>query len=98
MTTITTTTKYEDLPLEDIINNYIRLKTLERERNKKSYEKLKNNKDKYFDRLNSNLEYQLNRIDDIKSDEEKLKQHKERRKEINKKAYLKRKQQQQQQS
>jgi hypothetical protein len=96
MTTITTTTKYEDLPLEDIINNYIRLKTLERERNKKSYEKLKNNKDKYFDRLNSNLEYQLNRIDDIKSDEEKLKQHKERRKEINKKAYLKRKQQQQQ--
>ena len=97
MTSITTTTKYEDLPLEDIINNYIRLKTLERERNKKSYEKLKNNKDKYFDRLNSNLEYQLNRIDDIKSDEEKLKQHKERRKEINKKAYLKRKQQQQQQ-
>jgi len=97
MTTITTTTKYEDLPLEDIINNYIRLKTLERERNKKSYEKLKNNKDKYFDRLNSNLEYQLNRIDDIKSDEEKHKQHKERRKEINKKAYLKRKQQQQQQ-
>jgi hypothetical protein len=96
MTTITTTTKYEDLPLEDIINNYIRLKLLERERNKKSYEKLKNNKDKYFDRLNSNLEYQLNRIDDIKSDEEKLKQHKERRKEINKKAYLKRKQQQQQ--
>ena len=98
MTTITTTTKYEDLPLEDIINNYIRLKEKERERNKRSYEKLKNNKDKYFDRLNSNLEYQLNRIDDIKSDEEKLKQHKERRKEINKKAYLKRKQQQQQQS
>ena len=97
MTTITTTTKYEDLPLEDIINNYIRLKEKERERNKRSYEKMKNNKDKYFDRLNSNLEYQLNRIDDIKSDEEKLKQHKERRKEINKRAYIKRKQQQQQQ-
>ena len=96
MTTITTTTKYEDLPLEDIINNYIRLKEKERERNKRSYEKMKNNKDKYFDRLNSNLEYQLNRIDDIKSDEDKLKQYKERRKEINKKAYLKRKQQQQQ--
>ena len=96
MTTITTTTKYEDLPLEDIINNYIRLKEKERERNKRSYEKLKNNKDKYFDRLNNNLEYQLNRIDDIKSDEDKLKQHKERRKEINKKAYNKRKQQQQQ--
>ena len=97
MTTITTTTKYEDLPLEDIINNYIRLKEKERERNKRSYEKMKNNKDKYFDRLNSNLEYQLNRIDDIKSDEDKLKQYKERRKEINKKAYLKLKQQQQQQ-
>ena len=96
MTTITTTTKYEDLPLEDIINNYIRLKEKERERNKRSYEKMKNNKDKYFDRLNSNLEYQLNRIYDIKSDEDKLKQYKERRKEINKKAYLKRKQQQQQ--
>ena len=96
--TTTTTMKYEDLPLEDIINNYIRLKDKERERNKRSYEKLKNNKDKYFDRLNNNLEYQLNRIDDIKSDEDKLKQHKERRKEINKKAYNKRKQQQQQQS
>jgi hypothetical protein len=97
MTSITTTTKGEDLSPECIVENYIRLKILERERNKKSYEKLKNNKDKYFDRLNSNLEYQLNRIDDIKSDEEKLKQHKERRKKINKKAYLKRKQQQQQQ-
>jgi hypothetical protein len=94
----TTTTKWEDLSPNDIINNYIRLKEKERERNKKSYEKLKNNKDKYFDRLNNNLEYQLNRIDDIKSDEDKLKQHKERRKEINKKAYNKRKQQQQQQS
>ena len=92
-----TTTKWENLEPEQIVENYIRLKTLERERNKKSYEKLKNNKDKYFDRLNSNLEYQLNRIDDIKSDVEKLKQHKEKRKEINKKAYLKRKQQQQQQ-
>lgn len=99
MTTITTTTcKYEDLPFEDIIKNYIRLKEKERERNKKSYEKLKNNKDKYFDRLNSNLEYQINRIDDIKSDEEKLKQFKERRKEINKKSYIKRKLLQQQQS
>ena len=97
MSTITTT-KWEDLSPNDIINTYIRLKEKERERNKKSYEKLKNNKDKYFDRLNNNLEYQLNRIDDIKSDEDKLKQHKERRKEINKKAYNKRKQQQQQQS
>ena len=98
--TITSTIKYEDLPLEDMITNYIRLKEKERERNKKSYEKLKNNKDKYFDRLNENLAYQLDRLENIKSDEAKLKQHKERRKEINKKAYVKRKllQQQQQQS
>ena len=95
MTTITTT-KYEDLPLEDIINNYIRLKEKERERNKRSYEKLKNNKDKYFERLNDNLAYQLDRLENIKSDEAKLKQHKERRKEINKKAYVKRKLLQQQ--
>ena len=90
MSTITTC-KYEDLPLEDIINNYIRLKEKERERNKKSYEKLKNNKDKYFNRLNENLEYQLNRIDDIKSDEQKLQEYKEKRKIINKKSYEKRK-------
>jgi hypothetical protein len=32
--TITTTTKYEDLQLEDMITNYIRLKEKERERNK----------------------------------------------------------------
>jgi len=92
MSTITTTTtKYEDLSPNDIINNYIRLKELERERNRKSYQKLKENKDKYFDRLNINLEYQINRIDDIKSDEQKLQEFKERRKQINKRAYEKRK-------
>ena len=37
MTTTTNTTKWEDLSPNDIINNYIRLKELERERNKKSY-------------------------------------------------------------
>ena len=89
--TITNTTKYEDLPLEDMINNYIRLKEKERELNKKSYEKLKNNKDKYFDRLNENLAYQLDRLENIKSDEDKLKEYKERRKEINKRSYEKRK-------
>ena len=91
MTTITTTTKYEDLPLEDMITNYIRLKEKERERNKKSYEKLKNNKDKYFDRLNENLAYQLDRIESIKSDEDKLQEFKIKRKEINKRSYEKRK-------
>ena len=91
MTTITTTTKYEDLQLEDIITNYIRLKEKERERNKKSYEKLKNNKDKYFDRLNENLAYQLDRLENIKSDEDKLQEFKIKRKEINKRSYEKRK-------
>ena len=51
MSTTTNTTKWEDLSPECIVENYIRLKTLERERNKKSYEKLKENKAKYFNRL-----------------------------------------------
>jgi hypothetical protein len=91
MSTITTTSKYEDLDIEGIVNNYIRLKEKERQRNKKSYEKLKENREKYFNRLNENLAYQLNRIDDVKSDEDKLKEYKEKRKEINKRAYNKRK-------
>ena len=91
MTTTTNTNKWEDLSPECIVENYIRLKTLERERNKKSYEKLKDNKAKYFDRLNENLAYQLERVETIKSDEEKLKEYKEKRKIINKKAYDKRK-------
>jgi hypothetical protein len=91
MTTTTNTTKWEDLSPNDIINNYIRLKELERERNKKSYKKLKDNKAKYFDRLNENLAYQIERIENIKSDEEKLQEYKEKRKIINKKAYDKRK-------
>ncbi len=76
MTITTTTRKYEDLQLEDMINNYIRLKEKERERNKKSYQKLKDNKDKYFDRLNENLVYQLERLENIKSAEDKLKEYK----------------------
>ena len=92
----TTTTKWEDLSPDDIINNYIRIKELERKRNKASYEKLKENKTKYYDRLNENLAYQLERIENIKSDEDKLKEFKEKRKQINKRAYQKRKQQQEQ--
>jgi len=88
---ITTTTKWEDLSPEEIVDNYIRIKNLERERNKLSYEKLKENRTKYFNRLNENLAYQLERIEKIKSDEEKLKEFKERRKEINKRAYERRK-------
>jgi hypothetical protein len=74
MSTITTTTKYEDLDIDEIVNNYIRLTLCERMRCKKSYEKLKENREEYFDRLNENLAYQLNRIETIKSDEQKLKE------------------------
>jgi uncharacterized damage-inducible protein DinB len=91
MSTTTNTTKWEDLSPECIVENYIRLKTLERERNKKSYEKLKENNAKYFNRLNENLAYQLERVETFKSDEQRLQEFKTRRKDINKRAYEKRK-------
>ena len=95
MTTITHTTKWEDMEPEQMIENYIRLKNLERERNKKSYENLKNNHDKYNDRLNKNYAYQINFIEEKKANEQKLAEMKERRKIINKTYYKKCKQLQQ---
>ena len=92
MTTITHTTKWEDMEPEQMIENYIRLKNLERERNKKSYENLKNNQDKYNARLNKNYAYQVNYIEDNKANEKKLAEMKERRKIINKTYYQKCKQ------
>ena len=96
MTSIKNTTKYEDLSPENIIDNYIRLKELERQRNRKSYQKLKENQNKYHNRLNENLIYQLERVENIKSDDQKLQEYKERRKIVNKKSYDKRKALQQQ--
>ncbi len=93
--TTTHTTKWEDLEPEKIVENYIRLKELERERNKRSYENLKLNKDKYYQRLNNNYIHQINYIEEQKANEQKLKEFKQRRKEINKRAYEKRKLQQQ---
>ena len=93
--TTTHTTKWENLEPEQIVENYIRLKELERERNKRSYENLKLNKDKYYQRLNNNYIHQINYIEGQKLNEQKLKEFKERRKIINKKAYEKRKQLQQ---
>ena len=90
-----TTTKWENLEPEQIVENYIRLKELERERNKRSYENLKLNKDKYYQRLNNNYIHQINYIEEQKLNEQKLNEFKERRKIINKKAYEKRKQLQQ---
>ena len=89
--TTTHTTKWEDLEPEKIVENYIRLKNLERERNKKSYENLKLNKEKYFERLNKNYINQIDYIEEQKANEQKLKEFKQRRKEINKRAYEKRK-------
>ena len=84
-------TKFEDMEYNDIVEAYINLKINERERNSRSYQKLQEDKQKYFARLDKNLEYQLNRLDDIKEDKQKLEEYKKRRKEINKKAYLKKK-------
>jgi hypothetical protein len=97
MTTATTThtPKWEDLPIDNIVENYIRLKQNERERNKRSYEKLKLNQEKYYSRLNNSYMHQIDYIENIKNDEQKEKEFKQRRKEINKRAYLKRKQLQQ---
>jgi hypothetical protein len=92
--TTTHTTKWEDLEVEKIVENYIRLKNLERERNKRSYENLKLNPQKYNERLNKNYIHQIDYIEEQKANEQKLKDFKERRKEINKKSYQKRKLQQ----
>lgn len=91
----THTPKWEDLPIDNIVENYIRLKQNERERNKRSYEKLKLNQEKYYSRLNNNYMHQIDYIENIKNDEQKEKEFKQRRKEINKRAYQKRKQLQQ---
>jgi hypothetical protein len=62
--------KYENMTNEDIIENYKRLKELQRQKNKASYEKLKLNKVKYRNRLTYELEQQNKRIENIKLDEE----------------------------
>ena len=89
--TSTHTTKWENLEPEQMVENYIRLKEMERLRNKKSYENLKLNKEKYYERLNKNYIHQVEYIEQQKTDEQKLQEFKERRKIINKRAYEKRK-------
>ena len=91
----TYTKKWEELEIDEIVENYIRLKQAERVRCKNSYERLKENPEKYNDRLNKNYIYQINYIEEQKENEEKLKQMKERRKIINKTYYQKKKQLQQ---
>ena len=91
----TYTKKWEELEIDEIVENYIRLKQAERVRSKNSYENLKKNPERYNDRLNKNYVYQINYIEEQKANEEKLKQMKERRKVINKTYYQKKKQLQQ---
>ena len=88
----TYTKKWEELEIDEIVENYIRLKQAERVRSKNSYENLKKNPERYNDRLNKNYVYQINYIEEQKANEEKLKQMKERRKVINKTYYQKKKQ------
>ena len=89
------TGKYECLSQQQIVENYIRIKNRERIKNKESYEKLKENPQKYYERLNKNYIHQINYVEDNKKDEQKEQEYKARRKIINKKSYLKRKQLQQ---
>ena len=91
----TYTKKWEELEIDEIVENYIRLKQAERVRCKNSYERLKENPEKYNDRLNKDYIYQINYIEEQKANEEKLSQMKERRKVINKTYYQKKKQLQQ---
>ena len=86
------TGKFENLSAEEIIQNYMLIKLNQRDKNKEYWDKLKQNQEKYFDRLNQNLLYARERIDTIKEDKDLLQDFKARRKIINKRAYDKRKQ------
>jgi hypothetical protein len=63
--------KYEILTDEEIILQYKINKEKERARNKESYERLKLNKVKYRQRLTEAYNNQVQRITNIKADEEK---------------------------
>ena len=84
------TQKYEYLSNDEIINQYKINKQKERERNKNAYEKLKNNKIKYRQRLNKAYDYQIKRLEEIKQDDEKYKEFKQKHNIINKTCYYKR--------
>jgi hypothetical protein len=72
--------KFEYLSDSEIVENYKRLKELQRTKNKTAYEKLKQNKVKYRYRLNYELEQQHKRLEKIKLDEEAYKTYKEQKK------------------
>ena len=72
--------KFEFLSDSEIVENYKRLKELQRIKNKTAYEKLKENKVKYRYRLNYELEQQHKRLEKLKLDEEAYKNYKEHKK------------------
>ena len=84
------TQKYEHLTNDEIINQYKINKQKERERNKIAYEKLKENKIKYRQRLIKAYDYQVERLKKIKEDDEKYKNWKENHNLINKTCYYNR--------
>ncbi len=84
------TQKYEHLTNDEIINQYKIIKEKERERNKIAYEKLKENKIKYRQRLIKAYDYQVERLKKIKEDDEKYKEFKQKHNIINKTSYYNR--------
>jgi hypothetical protein len=84
------TQKYEHLTNDEIINQYKINKQKERERNKIAYEKLKENKIKYRQRLIKAYDYQVERLKKIKEDDEKYKEFKQTHNIINKTCYYNR--------
>jgi hypothetical protein len=82
--------KYEILTNDEIINQYKLIKEKERTRNKEAYERLKQNKVKYRMRLNNAYNKQVERMNNIKADEEKYNEWLINNKIIQSKSYYKR--------
>ena len=82
--------KYEILTDDEIILQYKINKEKERARNKEAYERLKLNKVKYRKRLNDAYNKQVERMNNIKADENKYNDWLINNKIIQSKAYYKR--------
>ncbi len=82
--------KYENLSNDENILQYKLNKEKERARNREAYERLKLNKVKYRMRLNNAYNNQVQRIQNINSDENKYNEWLENNKIIQSKAYYKR--------
>jgi len=83
-------TKYEFMTDDEIINQYKIIKQKERLRNKEAYERLKLNPVKYRQRLTHAYNNQVERMNNIKQNEEIYNNWLENNKIIQSKAYYKR--------